>query len=105
MAKEKVLIISPEKCTGCRLCELVCSLTWSEEHDCNPRKAFIRIIRNTDMNVNIPVLLMGCRFCNKCVQSCLGEAIKFVDLKEAALIAKGARIGTFPAPVMKGPVI
>ncbi|MBW2655543.1 MAG: 4Fe-4S binding protein, partial [Deltaproteobacteria bacterium] len=24
--KDKVLMINPEKCTGCRLCELVCAV-------------------------------------------------------------------------------
>jgi len=40
---EKVLMIDYEKCTGCRLCELVCSVM----HDgvSNPARSRIKVMR------------------------------------------------------------
>ena len=100
MKKEKVLIVNPDLCTGCGTCEMICSMTWSKEGEFNPRTAFIKVLKNNDMNIHIPALKVGCVFCNKCVQNCLPGAIKFVDIKDAALITKGASLGSFPAPLL-----
>ena len=51
---EKVLIADGDKCTGCRVCELVCSMVRSGEY--NPRKSCIRVLRNTELDVSIPVI-------------------------------------------------
>jgi ferredoxin len=97
---EKTLIADPEKCTRCRICELVCSSAkWGEY---NPKKSFIRILSNKDMNINIPVLLSTCDFCGKCVDNCPEEALQFVELDKAALLIKRKRMGRFPVPVING---
>ena len=58
-----------EKCTGCRACELACSL--NNEKQCNPEKARIRAIRTEDDGriYTIPIICQQCeqapcqRFC------------------------------------------
>ena len=95
---DKILIVDGEKCTGCKVCELICSMVRSGEY--NPQKSCIKVLRNMELDVNIPVIEVGCDFCGKCTDWCFQEAIKFVDLEEAAIMRKGAKIGCFPAPVI-----
>jgi len=69
---EKVLLIDYEKCTGCRLCELVCSVV----HDgvSNPERSRIRIIKKEEEGFYIPVT---CRQCEDapCIASCYHNAL------------------------------
>jgi len=96
--EEKALIVDADKCTGCKVCELICSMAKYGEY--NPRKSYIRVLKNRDMDVNIVTLDQRCDFsCNLCVEGCLPGAIKFVSLEEAAILRKANRIGIFPAPV------
>ncbi len=98
---EKVLVVDPEKCTRCRICELICSFARRGEY--NPKRSFIRVLSNKDMNINIPVLGVGCDLCGgeeKCVCSCPTGVLKFVSLEEAALLRKETKMGIFPAPRM-----
>ena len=95
---EKVLIIDGEKCTGCRVCELICSMIRTGEY--NTQKSCIRVLKNMELDVSIPVIDATCDFCGKCTEWCFQEAIRFVDYEEAALIRKGAKIGCFPSPVI-----
>jgi len=98
MVVEKILIVDGERCTGCRVCELICSMVRSCEY--NPQKSCIKILRNTEFDVYNPVIETSCDFCGKCTEWCFQEAIRFVDLEEAALIRKKAKIGCFPSPVV-----
>lgn len=95
---EKILIFDGDKCTGCCLCELVCSQTKQGEY--NPHKSYIRIIKNKEMDVNIATLDVRCDFCNKCVESCLPKAISLVNLEKAAMFRRANKIGIFPAPLI-----
>jgi Fe-S-cluster-containing hydrogenase component 2 len=95
---EKVLIIDGEKCTGCRACELACSSAKTGEY--NPVKSRIKILRNLELDVNIPVINQKCDFCGKCTEWCFTKAIRFVSPEEAAILRKKTKIGEFPAPVV-----
>ena len=55
---EKILKVDFEKCTGCRLCELVCSVT----HDgiSNPARSRIRVVKWEDMGVYVPMICQQC---------------------------------------------
>ncbi len=57
---EYVLAIDYDKCTGCRLCEMACSLARSEE--ANPQKSRIRIVKMQEVAnvIPIPVVCMHC---------------------------------------------
>ncbi len=94
---KKVLIVDPDKCSGCRICELVCSLRGGNE--ANPRKAHIRVIRNQEMDIHMVTLGVKCDFCNECVEWWLPGAIEFVEKNEAILKWKGTRPGKVPAPL------
>ena len=95
----RFLIVDVDKCTGCRICELVCSMTIYEEY--NPSKSHIRLLRNKELDVNIPVLSVKCNDneCGECVRFCPTNCLKFISSKEAALMRKNMKIGIIPAPL------
>ena len=95
---EKVLIVDADKCTGCQTCELVCSMVRSGEY--TPEKSLIKVMRNAELDVSIPVISVQCDFCGKCAEWCFEKAISFVSLEEAAIMRKKAKIGCFPAPLV-----
>jgi ferredoxin len=66
----------------------------------SPEKSYIKIIRNTPLDVNIPAISPRCDSCGKCVEWCFDRAIRFVSLEEAALARREAKLGCFPAPLV-----
>ncbi len=73
MAK-KVLVVNYEKCSGCRMCEVVCS--WRHQQEFNPAKSAIQIVTLRDKSVDIPII---CQQCDKamCQQVCQPKAISY----------------------------
>ena len=68
----KMLVVYHEKCTGCRLCELVCSVT----HDgvSNPARSRIKVMKWESEGLYIP---MTCQQCDDapCMNVCPVKAI------------------------------
>lgn len=56
MAKQ--LMIKPEKCLGCRTCELVCSMNHYGVF--NPRQGNVSVFSYEEAMVSIPVMCMQC---------------------------------------------
>ncbi|AYO29958.1 4Fe-4S dicluster domain-containing protein [Biomaibacter acetigenes] len=54
----KILTISPDKCIGCRSCELICS--FSKIQAFNPKSARISVLAFDDVAVSVPVMCMQC---------------------------------------------
>jgi Fe-S-cluster-containing hydrogenase component 2 len=69
---DKVLMIDHQKCTGCRLCELVCSVM----HDgvSNPARSRIKVMKWEAEGIYIP---MSCQQCEDapCMNVCPVQAI------------------------------
>lgn len=95
---ENVLIIDPGKCTGCRQCELACSMSGHGEF--KPSVSNIRVLRNKEMDVNLPVWGVGCTFCGECQAACLQGALEFVSMEEAILNWKSVPLSRMPAPLI-----
>lgn len=95
---EQVLIVDADKCTGCKICELICSMTKLNEF--NPKKSYIKVLRNKEMDINIVALDAKCDYCGECIKWCIPKAIRFVDLHEAITKWKGAKVGSMPAPLI-----
>jgi Fe-S-cluster-containing hydrogenase component 2 len=55
---QKVLVVDPERCTGCRLCEVVCSL--HHEKSINPYRSRIRIVKWEGVGVYVPMVCQHC---------------------------------------------
>ena len=56
--KVKVIKIDPSKCTGCRMCEMACSISHSSPRysSANPDRARIRLYARPLDNIYLPVL-------------------------------------------------
>ena len=55
---QKILFVEPEKCTGCRICETVCSL--HQEKVVNPARARIQIIKWDNVGIYVPMICQQC---------------------------------------------
>ncbi|TKJ21634.1 MAG: hypothetical protein CEE43_09415 [Promethearchaeota archaeon Loki_b32] len=55
---QKILFVDPEKCTGCRLCEIACSL--HHEKVSNPSRARIQIVKWENAGLFIPMICQQC---------------------------------------------
>jgi Fe-S-cluster-containing hydrogenase component 2 len=55
---EKVIVVDPDKCTGCKVCEMICSL--HHENEINPTKARIQVISWEDEGIDIPMICQQC---------------------------------------------
>lgn len=54
----KRIALNPDSCTGCRLCEVACSL--KHEKECRPDYARVYISKLEEDGVNLPVVCMHC---------------------------------------------
>jgi len=69
---KKVLVVDPSKCSGCRSCEVICSM--AKESEAGIYKSRINTLRSPDENFFLPRV---CFQCDKpyCLSSCPTEAI------------------------------
>lgn len=69
--EKKFVGVDFEKCTGCRVCELVCAL--HKENSFDPKLSRIKVLRLHQL-VNLPV---ACRLCEDapCVRACPRDAL------------------------------
>ncbi|MFC1981077.1 4Fe-4S dicluster domain-containing protein [Chloroflexota bacterium] len=67
----KILTVNPDRCVGCRLCELACSLKHTGES--NPARARIQVIGSEELFS----LAVACFQCEKpyCLEACPDDAI------------------------------
>lgn len=86
----KMLVGDYRKCTGCRSCELACSLV--QERSCTPSLARLRVVRVERQGINIPTT---CAQCARpvCMAVCPVGAIKQNAANGAYVIDKKRCIG------------
>ncbi len=82
MAEQRVLLVSPELCTGCRLCELACSFQHFREFA--PSRSRITVVRKEEEGLDIPVVCLQCEDA-PCVAACPTGALWKED--ESGLVA------------------
>jgi Fe-S-cluster-containing hydrogenase component 2 len=85
----KVLVISPEKCTGCRTCELACS--FSKTKCFNPQNAAVTVFQYDEAAVSVPVTCLQCED-PSCMKVCTVGAIT-KDKDNKVLVNKNKCIG------------
>lgn len=54
----KILMISPEKCIGCRTCEIICSFNRTEKF--NPQSSAVSVTTYDEAAVSVPMMCMQC---------------------------------------------
>ena len=71
-SSDKSIFVDPSKCTGCHICELVCSEHHEENYGLRKSRIRVTSIGNTIR------LAMSCRLCKKapCVASCPRDALR-----------------------------
>lgn len=62
------LATDPDKCTGCRACELACSLVNTDTF--NPRRARVRIYREEANGIDYPIVCKQCASDAPCLTAC-----------------------------------
>ena len=79
----KDLIIDFEKCTGCRICEMACSL--SHKKICSTTQSAIHIIKWEKEGINVP---MVCQQCEKalCQEVCPVDGAIYRDPETGAML-------------------
>ena len=55
---QKTIVVDPKKCTGCRECELVCSI--KNERVANPYRARITVVNFENILLQVPMLCQQC---------------------------------------------
>jgi Fe-S-cluster-containing hydrogenase component 2 len=68
----KILVIDPEKCTSCRLCELACSEKSNGAF--RPSRSRIRIAIHTDEAIYFPMVCIQCEDA-PCIAACESQAL------------------------------
>lgn len=63
----KILTISPEKCIGCRSCELICAFNKTGEF--NPKESAVTVLSFEEAAISVPVMCMQCEDA-ACVKVC-----------------------------------
>jgi len=83
---EKILVIQPEKCTGCRTCELVCSFVHTGEF--NPARSRISVFSFEKVGFSTPVV---CQQCSNaaCMEVCPVGAISRDEKTGAMVVDSG----------------
>lgn len=51
-------MISPEKCLGCRSCELACS--FGRDNEFNPKHAAVSVLTYEEAAISVPIMCMQC---------------------------------------------
>ena len=69
---EKILVVDHEKCTGCRLCEMVCSVKHTGVS--NPTRSRIHVIKWPMEGFELPMLCQQCEDA-PCVAVCPKDAL------------------------------
>jgi|Deesub1362A_J573_1020465.scaffolds.fasta_scaffold00753_18 Fe-S-cluster-containing hydrogenase component 2 len=75
--------VTAEKCTGCRLCEFVCSFV--KEGYFRPERSRIRIRRWSKEAVSVPLLCFQCD-CRACVRECPVGALSWDETKKVVML-------------------
>lgn len=70
------IVVDSEKCTGCKSCELICSLSRSQAF--NPRKARIKVFDLDYLGFSNPVLCVHCKR-PRCLEVCPTGALSQTD--------------------------
>ncbi len=83
---DKILAFNTDRCTGCGLCEIICSVVHVKA--CNPERSRIRILRFEEKGVNIQTFCQQCEN-PACIAVCPVSAINKNEYTEMVEIDNG----------------
>ena len=98
--KSNILFFNTKLCSGCLLCEMVCSLV--QKGECSREASFIKVSMHPYLSVPMVSLSLECN-CpegeEKCVKICNQEALAFVPREDSTLKLTEER-DWFPCPLI-----
>ncbi|HID10270.1 MAG TPA: 4Fe-4S dicluster domain-containing protein [Candidatus Latescibacteria bacterium] len=86
----KAISVEADLCTGCRACELICSLV--HEGECSPQLSRIRVESWSEISVNFPIVCQSCAE-PVCVAVCPTKARKRVPETDAVITDERICVG------------
>ena len=88
--RASLIEVVPDHCTGCRLCEMSCSLR--HERECSTAKSRIKILKHSEWDFDCPLLCMHCMEA-PCIKSCASGALSRDEATGVVVVDKDACIG------------
>lgn len=87
--EKRVFVIANELCSGCRNCEMWCSLGGGHKDAFNPTHSKIRIIKDAEGKLNVPTVDCDGKACAHngqgepiCVEMCPTGVLIYTDLQD-----------------------
>ncbi len=79
MSKKSISSVEthPEKCVGCRICQLYCSFLFTRKY--NPSEARLSINRDDNQNIFEISFTDECNDCGLCAEYCMYGALEFKE--------------------------
>jgi Fe-S-cluster-containing hydrogenase component 2 len=87
---KRMLAVDYEKCTGCRNCEIACSIF--HQQACNPAKSAVRIVKWAVKGLNVPVVCQQCE-APACAHICPVQAIARDAATDAMIVDSDLCVG------------
>jgi Fe-S-cluster-containing dehydrogenase component len=84
--KEFPILVYPEKCTGCRTCQIRCSIRYLGEF--NPFRSYVVVARDHGKRTTALDFTDDCTWCGYCARFCAYGALV---LKKSVKSGKGDR--------------
>ncbi len=83
---QKTLVVDPQKCTGCRQCEMVCS--YAHEGAYSPVLSRVRVVKFEEKCLAVPTMCADCRK-QPCLEACPTGALR--ARADGAVVVEEAR--------------
>jgi len=87
---QRVITLDPSKCTGCRMCEMACSL--HHEQACSRSTSRIKVVKFEKEGIDMPVLCQHCANA-PCLVVCPTAALQRDQLTGAVVLREHLCIG------------
>lgn len=98
--KSDILFFNPEQCTGCRACEMVCSL-YKTGDECSPGASCIKVATHPYLYSSVILVSSDCS-CRTgeecCVEICNRDALCFLNRLEAPAMLNNVK--WLPSPIV-----
>ncbi len=77
------MVVQPEKCTGCRTCEMICSFVHADEF--NPMRSRVTVFNFDKSGFSVPIICQQCSVA-ACMEICPVSAISTDEFTGAKIV-------------------